>query len=352
MNFVQKIIDKAKHSPTQLPTRISIPSENISSKDKVGVPFESEKYYFQIRINELFLKDKRNWYKEFAPMVFVVSQYTYNGKEETVPFVVGPQIMDKFGQSLPNDMIFLNTRVAGLHPFRGGQITLSIILYQYKVGDYSERILRTLESTANIFSFATAFDTYIKIAGVIFEGVESLLGLQDVNPLIGLRIQMDEDADDLRSGYFALINVPEGTIDENKLWVKNNQLLYGDSIANAKPYRDADYTLYSILHDDARSDLSALPFHSLWQHVKKEAAVPGEDAEKSTIANMVSLNQAILTSPDITEKHALDLIVKYQNDVELIRNALSRQAKRGDTVTGNTKMDKMRSKSLEILKKL
>lgn len=352
MNFIQKLIEKAKNSPTKLPTRVNIPLDNVSPKDKIGASLESEQHYFQIRINELFLKNKRNWYKEYAPMIFVVSEYTYDGKEETVPFIVGPQIMDKFGKSLPNDMLFLNTRVAGLHPFKGGQITLSVILYEYKVGDYSEKILRTLENTANIFSFATAFNTYIKIAGVLFEGMESLLSLQDVNPLIGLRIQMDQDADDLRSGYFALINSPEGTINENQLWVKNNQLLFGDSLATAKSFRDADYTLYSILHDEDRGDLTALPFHQLWQHVKKEAAVPGEEAEKSAMANMVSLNQSILTSPDLTEKHALDLIVKYQGDMELIRKVTTGQSKRGEKDSTETKMDKVRAKSLEILKKL
>lgn len=352
MNFIQKLIDSAKSSPTQLPTRINIPIENVSPKEKVGVTFKSEKYYFQVRINELFLKDKRTWYKEFAPMVFVVSQYTYDGKEETVPFVVGPQIMEKFGKSLPNDMIFLNTRVAGLHPYRGGQITLSIILYEYKVGDYSEKILHTLEKTANIFSFATAFNTYIKIASVLFEGVESLLGLQDVNPLIGLRIQMDEDSADFKSGYFVLINKPEGSINENQLWVKNNQLLYGNSLAEAKPYRDADYTLYSILHDEDRGDLTSLSFYPLWQHVKKEAAIPGEDAEKSTVANMVSLNQAILTSPDLTENHALDLIGKYGEDLQTIRAAIAGRSKRGEATLSETKSDKMRAKSLEIMKNL
>lgn len=122
-------------------------------------------------------------------MVFVVSGFTYDGKEETVPFVVCPQIMDKFGQSLPDDMVFLNTRVTGLHPFKGGQITLSVILYEFKVGDYSEKILRTLKSTVDIFSFATAFNSYIKIASVLFNGMESLLGLQDVNPAIILDIR-------------------------------------------------------------------------------------------------------------------------------------------------------------------
>ena len=136
------------------------------------------------------------------------------------------------------------------------------------------------------------------------------------------------------------------------MWVKNNQLLYGDSLTTAKLFREADYTLYSILHNEDRSDLTALPFHQQWQHVKKEAAVPGEEAEKSALANMVSLNQSILTSPDLTEEHAFELITKFQNDLELIRKITSGQSKRSAKDSGETKMDKVRAKSLEILKKL
>ena len=67
---------------------------------------------------------------------------------------------------------------------------------------------------------------------------------------------------------------------------------------------------------------------------------------------MVSLNQSILTSPDLTEKHAFELITKFQNDLELIRKITSGQSKRSAKDSGETKMDKVRAKSLEILKKL
>jgi hypothetical protein len=353
MSFIQKIIEMAQNSPTQLPARINIPVDHITPNDKLGIPFECEKHYFQIKVNELFLKDRRHWYRDITPVVFVVSQYNYGGSIETVPFVVGPQIMDKFGYALPDDMIFLDTRVAGLHPFRGGQITLSVILYEYTVGNLAENFLRTLEKAANVFNFASAFSTYIKMADVIFEGIDSLLGLEKMNPLIGLRVQMDKDADDLRSGYFALINTPEGTIDQNQLWVKNKSLYFGNSLAEAKPFRIADYTLYSVLIDEERSDLNALPFYNIWKHIKEEALRPGEDACKSIMSNMVSLNQAIITSPDITEKHALELIDKYGSDIKLIRQAAEGAVKMGEgSIHFDSKMDRLRAKSLKIIEDL
>ena len=72
--------------------------------------------------------------------------------------------------------------------------------------------------------------------------------------------------------------------------------------------------------------------------------------KKVLLANMVSLNQAILTSPDLTEKHALDLIGKYSEDLQTIRSAIAGQGKRGDATLSETKSDRMRAKSLEIMK--
>jgi hypothetical protein len=347
LNFIQQLIEKAKSSPTQLPTRINIPLENVDNKKRIGSAL-SKDLYFQIRINELFLKDKRNWYKQYAPMLFVVSEFSYCGEKKTVPFIVGPQMMDKFGKSLPDDMLFLNTKVAGLHPFRGGQITLSIILYQYEIGNYLEKMLRTLESTANIFSFATSFSTYMKIAGVLFEGVESLLSLQNLNPLTGLRIEMSQDADDLNSGYFVLINSPEGSLDQNKFWIKNNQLYFGSSSAESKPFREADYTLYSILHDESRSDYTELPFYSQWSEVMKDAT---DGANENAEVNMSSFTQALLSSPDLTFKHALALVKQFGDDLDLIKKLTPGEGKRGSGTEAETRIDEIRSLALKRLKK-
>jgi hypothetical protein len=65
---------------------------------------------------------------------------------------------------------------------------------------------------------------------------------------------------------------------------------------------------------------------------------------------MVSLNQAILNSPDLTEKHALDLIGKYSEDLKSIRAAITGKGKRGEATLSQTKSDRMRAKSLEIMK--
>ena len=82
--------------------------------------FQSDQHYFQVRINEMYLKYSRNWFSRYDPMVFVVSEFTYDKKAEAVPFVVGQQMMEKFEKNTPTGMIFSDTRVAGVHPYRGG----------------------------------------------------------------------------------------------------------------------------------------------------------------------------------------------------------------------------------------
>jgi len=60
-------------------------------------------------------------------MVFVSSELSYDSAEIAVPFVVGPSMIK--GQQTPVGMVFSDTRVAGIHPYRGGRLIVTVILY-------------------------------------------------------------------------------------------------------------------------------------------------------------------------------------------------------------------------------
>jgi hypothetical protein len=54
-----------------------------------------------VRINQLFLAASRQWFVQYDPLVFVVSEFTYNTAVTTVPFVVGPSMMETYDQQIP-----------------------------------------------------------------------------------------------------------------------------------------------------------------------------------------------------------------------------------------------------------
>jgi hypothetical protein len=310
-------------SPAQIPSRITMPRDHIDEGEKLGVAFQPDEYYFQVRVNEMYLTYGREWFSKYDPMVFVVSEFTYDEKVEAVPFVVGPMMMEKYGMKIPTGMIFSNTRVAGLHPYRGGRLTLSVVLYRIQRENYARKLLQIVESAASALDFSTALSSYVKIASVVLDGVEALLGLGHTTPLIGLRKEFDPDADDiLEPNYFALIDMPESELDANKLWVRDHQLIYGKSLAAAEPFREADFVLYSITQTPERSDETNLPFYPLYERVKQEATVPEENSWKRAKSNLLTLYQTLVLSPDLTRGQADKLNKKYIDEIKQLHETV------------------------------
>src|SRR3954454_15898871 len=123
-----------KASPRQLPSTVAIPADHVTAQGTNREKFEADKHYFQVRVNEMFLTEQRKWLTDIDPMVFVVSEFTYDKATQTVPFLVGPMLLEKFSAKVPKGMIFNDTRVAGLHPYRGGRLSLTVVLGQVNVG--------------------------------------------------------------------------------------------------------------------------------------------------------------------------------------------------------------------------
>lgn len=79
------------------------------------------------------------------------------------------------------------------------------------------------------------------------EGVEVLLGQKAAVPGIGARVSIDPQAGDSpRPSYFVLIDA--SNTRHNEVWIRENQLLKGASLAAAVPYQDDDFVLYSRVH--------------------------------------------------------------------------------------------------------
>ncbi|MGW8250893.1 MAG: hypothetical protein ACWGO1_09645, partial [Anaerolineales bacterium] len=143
-----------------------------------------------------------------------------------------------------------------------------------------------------------------------------------VTPIVGLRDSFGPTVNvPFQPGYYVLIDAPG--IDPDQLWVVDRQLMTGSKLSNAKPFRSADYVLYSVSNpvENARDDTDTLPFGDLWERVKKEAATPVDDPDyKNAKVMMVNLYQDIIISPDLTELQADNLAEKYKERMQAIHN--------------------------------
>ena len=316
------IWDRLRSSPTILPSRVKIPLDHVLSGLTKHELFTPDSHYFQVRINEMFLSTQRQWFTTVDPMVFVLTEFTYDTSEHSVPFVVGPKMLENKGNPtrVPTGMLFFNTRVAGIHPYRGGRLTLALVLCQVERENYAKQILSIVEKAAGALDFSNVLSSYVKVSGVILEGLEALLGLESTKPIIGMRDEIDPDAGDLfEPCYWLLVDLPKEQFREERLWVKDGHLLYGESKENLTDFHRADYVLFSLVQSETRGDVRTLPFYPLFETALKEAASPETESWQRAKADLSALYQMLILSPDLISGHADALNDSFVSDLKRVR---------------------------------
>lgn len=312
---LKEIWNNIQGSPAQIPLTAEISRDHVFP----GVSDEeirADKHYFMVRVNEMFLSKARNWFNLVDPMVFFVSEFTYDSKEIAVPYVIGPGLMEKYGKAIPEGMIFSNTTVAGLHPYKGNELTLSVILYENTRKNYAREFLKVVESISNAIDFSNTLSQYLKVGDVVADGVSELMGLGGTIPLVGYRKSYNPNAGDkISSGFFTLINNNGQEIDPQELWVINDQLYIGDTKEKAKPFREVkgmDFVLYSLMIRSERNDISSLSFYPLYKSMIK-SAMESDTQQKweAAKAEMMTLAKEIRFHPDIAKDHYRILRDKY-----------------------------------------
>ncbi len=343
------------NSPRQVPSTVTILRDHIdeNQNNELEWDFKQDQHYFQVTINEMFLVNSREWFSQIDPMVYAVSDLIYNGKNESIPFVVGPGLIHKMGvpDDLNSGIILKNTNVSGLRAYRGGGLTLTIILCQSN-NNLLRPLLEVIENVSGALDFSPVLSPYSKLANVLMDGLDALFKSNSVTPLVGLRDSFGPNQNiPFRPSYYTLIDAPE--VDPKTLWVKERQLLQGDSLKSAKPYRSADYVLYSFSGpiNNTRDDTSVLPFGGMWEQVKKEAASPVDDPNyKNAKVLMTNLYQNVLLSPDLTEPQADALAEQWKVRMVSIHERARNMASMGaDTGIAEPRLDNARTKALDIL---
>lgn len=319
---LQSLWKNISKSKSFRPARFSVPAANVDPAIRFPEPFQRHRQYFEVKVNEMFLAYDREWFTTWQPMVFAGSRFLYMGKMREVPFIVGPQMIEDNSKSLPDGMIFENTKVAGLHPYRGGDFSLHMVLARLQTNNYLKRLISIMESTSGTYleDFATAVVPYTKVAKIILNSFEDLLGTEEVEPMVGYRFTMNPDTrEGVKPGYFVLINKPEQELDEDRFYVIDDRLHYGDSADTAKPYRGGDYVLYSILATDHRSDVEILPYYEEFvklQESIRDIGVISDEEKKLLNGKLFALTDTIRMSPDLIRNQVEDQIAELRGELK------------------------------------
>ncbi|AEV97778.1 hypothetical protein A4D02_15965 [Niastella koreensis] len=313
-DFFKKLIS----SPTVLPHYFKIPNQNTPDPASLEGSFETRKHYFSLRVNEMYLKESRQWFSQIEPMVISITEYMYNQQFVSNPFVVGSTLLKDKMKGEGEGMVFRDTRVAGLHPYAGGRFIINIALFRNETENYLNKTMKFLESVTGVFNdnIAGMLKSFTKVSDVIVSGIEELVNTDKTKPLFGIRKEFDPDAGEaFEPGYYAMIDKSNNNWDAADFSVdKNNRLLYKNN-----PFREDEYILFSITKTTERNDYMALPIYKQYDEIRAYAqGIPEvSESEKMKIKEMLRvLNFEMNRSADLTTADAERLIDQFFEELK------------------------------------
>jgi hypothetical protein len=197
--------------------------------DKTGgrQPADAEAYV-QLYVTRAHLKNAREGWKTYAPVVQTTVSMVAPGGDREIPFVVGTT---RFKDVARRDALFFeNVAVTPPVPYLGGNLKLLAGVIGVARNDYAKALVGLLGSMSEAIG-GQALSTALGVINPLKTGVEGLLGLSDKQLKVGIETELSPDtsADGsfLQSGYFAIVDFPESPQFLESLHVKDGKLMEG-----------------------------------------------------------------------------------------------------------------------------
>ncbi len=342
MPSIREIIHKVRYREWTPAFQVRIPDDQVSDLAAPGSPPAGDlspgHTYFRVTVDGLALDYERVDNRTFDPMLLTVTDYLYDGKVVSVPFVVSSKLVAA-KDGLPQGMVFANTCVAGPHPYYG-QLAVAVVLYRIQREDYARRLLDAAQRACAAFDVTGSLSAYLKMADAVLDAVEAVLGHTHSEPLLGFRTEFP---DQLEGGTFAVLPTP---VPASELWLSNGILQRGAAGA-AAPLAQTSHVTYSVRATQP-ADLQTMPwFGLLWNRIVRWANIPSDEAKAVAQDYLAALYEELQTSPDIARDTAESIYAEWEDRAK----AIHAKAKKGHSWgPGELRKDDLRERVLEIRK--
>lgn len=295
-------IERLKASP-------NVPHATVELDDPEGPATGLPDAYFQVRLSDMYLSDKRRWQFEIVPAAFILVDYQYASEAVRHPFFVSNKLLS----GLPSDMNaktwpvrFRDVPVLGPTPYVGGNVALFVGLFQSAVEDRRATLFSVFETLFGSLPMG-ALSEYLKLANKLSSDIARMLGMEDIKCLLAEYAGINQAAAP-RQCYRAYLSAREGKPDIEGLEVRD-RTLWRRKGGKVAPVEDTDYCLIRIERLAARNDYGSLDFHATWSEARLKMI---ERQPQEAQALMLACARQVLVSPDLTEDHKLALIKFYQ----------------------------------------
>lgn len=303
------LLASIKNGKAPLSTWLRVADDHVLDAAFHAGPFVQDEHYFVLRVHQTYLAAARQWFAKYDPMLFALTEFSYDGRRTSEPFLVSPDTFRQVGQPAPAGMSFNDVRATGLRPYRGNTINVTVILYRNKISDGARRLLTIAERCLSVPQLQVLGAPYMAVAETGLEVLESILGLDDTVPLLGIW-QCFDPLDGFRPGWFVLCE--SAALNPDHVWVRGNRLWQGADRDRLTRVEQTDFVLCSLGQASTLNDAGQLPVvRDMWQPVKRFAGLGNEGSLKVAKALMTAFTYAVTQSPDLLPGQADELVSKY-----------------------------------------
>ena len=326
---LREFFQAVRHSPNVTWASFRIDPEHVL--DEVGLApetdrFVAERTYLELRLLQMHLRDRRDYWQDFRPLGSFAVELLYDGSRRSVPIVVGPDLLEKCTTvgGKTDGVEYTNIRLAGPYPYVGDDVELFAGLYRLEAGNWAKSALSLLEVIGQVFD-PTRLSTFVSVSAPLVDTVQRFLGMSEVEARLVTLRQFSQPPDEvpngwvapattLHPGYEVWLRLAEETVDaaaQNQFWVREGRLWTGKEGQPLVPFREADFLLLRTIALTGRGDFTTFGFHrDNWPQIT-EAIWNGQPEEAERHFRILATELA--ESKDITRPHRGALLVHYRN---------------------------------------
>lgn len=298
-----------------------IPRDHVHDPQYIDEPLEGGKHYFRLWLSEMFLEKEVDWFRTWHPMAHSLIVFQFGQQSIEIANVAGDAKLKGISQTDLQKIIQLNYNMTALMPFNGGVVELITALVAIKGGDTIASVIKVLGDLSNML-VVPQLSSALNLALPIASGVQDLIGGADGRIHLGVHQSLTGKAGGganvLRPGYFAVIRGNEDEYPVGKLWVKNDQLRFGNTQETSIPLSGVTYMLFRIESRTERDDWKGLKdIQEAFDQALKSLG-GAEEAIKSAFARVMVM---VMTSPDLTQADRTRVARALREEFEQARGA-------------------------------
>jgi hypothetical protein len=266
--------------------------------------------YIDVFLRSMRVVNVRKGLKRFYGTVhsFISLSHLYG---ETAQFHVLTTPTNLSGIDIKNldRVLQLNHRLLGSVPYRGGDLKIELGLFSIECEDLAISFIKFLEKIANTAG-VSYISSGIPFVGLIGEGVNLFLGVQDSNSLeIGLSTMFDKP----HTGYFFVIRAPKDKISMDSLKLDKNFYLTGKT-TDGTSIDNYPHMVFSIESSKERKAWVEIPeiaasFKTLNEAIKNNRIEAAKEA-------FMVFKRIALTSPDLLERDSRTLVDRVDREIK------------------------------------